>query len=320
MATDTEEKIELNIKEEGDGSAVVELPDDFVKEEGDDEGRAEGGDAQTSAAEAAEEEGLDNEELEALRAKRRAKRKARRELEKRTMEEKNSEIALLRKQLQQFQDRLAVTERKTNNAEINRIDKSIEDAQLRIQYAKLKVHEATQAGDGEAMIKAQEMWQAELKKAEALNAVKEQAIRESQAPSGDQGNEPMKRHLAEWLDRNPWYEPDGDDEDTIAAKAIDIKMVKEGWNPNSKEYWTEFDRRLQKRIPHIYNDDSDETPSRKPRQVVTSTGRERFAGSNPKSVTIPPELVRSIKDAGMWENKPARDRIIAGYFKKQRSA
>ena len=93
-----------------------------------------------------------------------------------------------------------------------------------------------------------------------------------------------------------------------------------GWNPSTKEYWKELDRRLSKRSPHLYNDDSDETSSRRPRQVVTSTGREKFGGSNPKSVTIPPELVRSIKDAGLWENIEARKRIVAGYFAKQRNA
>jgi hypothetical protein len=319
MATETEEKIELNIKEEGDGSAVVELPDDLVKEDGE-ESHAEGGDAQTSAAEAAEEEGLDAEELENLRAKRRAKRKARRELEKRTSEEKDSRIQLLEKQLQQFQERLAVTERRTHSAELGRIDKAIEDSELKIQYAKMKVEEATAAGDGQAMIKAQEMWYEARRNAEALKSVKEQAVKAPQnAPMNDNTRE-MQRHAADWMDRNPWYNPEGDDEDSEIAKLIDQKMVKEGWNPSTKEYWRELDKRLSKRVPHLYNDDSDENSSRRPRQVVTSTGRERFGGSNPKSVTIPPELVRSIKDAGMWDNKPARDRIIAGYFKNQRNA
>ena len=142
MATENEVKEpEMSIKEESDGSAVVELPDGFVKEEGDD-GHAEGGEAQ-SASDAAEEEGLTDDELENLRAKRRAKRKARRELEKRTSEEKDSRIQLLEKQLQQFQERLAVTERRTHSAELGRLDKAIEDSELKIQYAKMKVEEAT---------------------------------------------------------------------------------------------------------------------------------------------------------------------------------
>ena len=319
MATENEVKEpEMNIKEESDGSAVVELPDDFVKEEGDD-GHAEGGDAR-SADDAAEEEGLTDEELENLRAKRRAKRKARRELEKRTIEEKDSRIQLLEKQLQQFQERLAVTERRTHSAELGRLDKAIEDSELKIQYAKMKVEEATQAGDGQAMIKAQEMWYEARRNAEALKSVKEQAVKAPQNAPMDDSTREMQRHASDWMDRNPWYDADGDDEDSMIAKTIDQRMVKEGWNPSSKEYWKELDRRLSKRAPHLYNDDSDENPSRKPRQVVTSTGREKFGGSNPKSVTIPPELVRSIKDAGLWENVEARKRIVAGYFAKQRNA
>lgn len=319
MATENEVKEpEMNIKEESDGSAVVELPDGFVKEEGDD-GHAEGGEAQ-SASDAAEEEGLTDDELENLRAKRRAKRKARRELEKRTSEEKDSRIQLLEKQLQQFQERLAVTERRTHSAELGRLDKAIEDSELKIQYAKMKVEEATAAGDGQAMIKAQEMWYEARRNAEALKSVKEQAVKAPQNAPMDDNTQAMQRHAAEWMERNPWYDSDGDDEDTLIAKAIDQRMVKEGWNPSTKEYWKELDRRLSKRSPHLYNDDSDENSSRRPRQVVTSTGREKFGGSNPKSVTIPPELVRSIKDAGLWENIEARKRIVAGYFAKQRNA
>lgn len=318
MATETEEKVELNIKEESDGSAVVELPEGFVKEEG--EEHAEGGEVHTSEAEAAEEEGLNDEELENLRAKRRAKRKAKRELDRRTMEEKDSRIQLLEKQLQQFQERLAVTEKRTHSAELGRLDKAIEDAELKIQYAKMKVEEATQAGDGQAMIKAQEMWYEARRNAESLKSVKDQAVKAPQAAPMDENVMAMQRHAAEWMDRNPWYDADSGDEDTEIARMIDQRMVKEGWNPATKEYWKELDRRLAKRAPHLYNDDNDETPSRKPRQVVTSTGREKFGGSNPRSVTIPPELVRSIKDAGLWDNQEARNRIIAGFFKKQRNA
>lgn len=318
MATENEKDIELNIKEGDDGSAVVELPDELVKD--DDEGHAEGGDAQTSAAEAAEEEGLDSEELEALRAKRRAKRKARRELEKRTSEEKDSRIQLLEKQLQHFQERLSVTERRTHSAELGRLDKAIEDAELKIQYAKMKVEEATQAGDGQAMIKAQEMWYEARRNAESLKSVKETATRQPQSAPMDENTQAMQRHATEWMNRNPWYDAENDDEDTLIAKAIDQRMVKEGWNPATKEYWRELDKRLSKRAPHLYNDDSDENSSRRPRQVVTSTGREKFGGSSPKSVTIPPELVRSIKDAGLWDNVEARKRIVAGYFAKQRNA
>jgi len=43
MSTETTEKLDINVKEEVDGSAVVDLPEDLVPEEEQQEQKAEGG-------------------------------------------------------------------------------------------------------------------------------------------------------------------------------------------------------------------------------------------------------------------------------------
>ena len=320
---DNETKDELNVKEAVDGSAVVDLPADMVVSEpaDNDERLADGGDASSeAAADAAEEEGKTDEEIEALRSARRAKRKAKRELQRRTSEEKDQRIHMLERQIQQFQERLSVTEKRTHSAELGRIDKAIEDAELKMQYARMKMSEATSAGDGEAMAKAQDMWYEARRNAESLKSVKEQAVRATQTGGVQEDTREMQRYANAWMERNDWYDPSGDDEDSEIAKTIDQRMVREGWNPNTKDYWNELDRRLSKRLPHLYNDDQDERPSRKPRQVVTSSGRDRVGGASAQSVVIPPEMVRSMKEAGLWENKERRQRVIKDYLSKQRNA
>ena len=231
---------------------------------------------------------------------------------------------MLQRQNQELMERLSNVERKTHSADLARLDKAIEDKQLRLQYARMKMSEATSAGDGEALAKAQEMWYEARREIEAMERVKEQAVKQTASPA-PASNAELQRQATRWMDRNPWFRPEGDDEDSEIAKVIDQKLVKEGWNPASEEYWEELDRRLQKRLPHHYTDDHDERdarPSRRPRSVVTGSGRETTTASSGARNTfvLSPEQVRAIKDAGLWDNPQSRNRMIKRYAEQARQS
>ena len=319
MATDTEEKLDIKVKEEQDGSVTVDLPESLqVKGEDEDdqneEQHAEGG-------EAGDDDQDREDDTEAIRAARRARRKAKKEYIKKTNEEKDQRLMMLQRQNQELQERILAVERKTQSADLARVDKAIEDKELRLQYARLKMSEATQAGDGEAMAKAQEMWYETRRELESLKAVKQNASKAMSEPA-PASNTAVQRLARGWMERNEWYDPNSDDEDVEIAKVIDQKLVKEGWNPSSEDYWEELDRRLQKRLPHRYTDDYDERGSRsarKPRSVVTGSGRESSNGSGTRgSFVLTPEQVRAMKDAGLWDNPESRNRMIKRYAEAAR--
>jgi hypothetical protein len=309
MSTETKESDDIKVMEEKDGGAVVELPDHLAQDdEGEDEQRAEGG--------AAGDDGADEDhpdDTEAIRAARRSRRKAKKEYIKQTNAEKDVRMQNLLRQNQELQERLSVVERKTNSADLARMDKAIEDQELRLQYARMKMSEATSAGDGDAFAKAQEMWYDTRRQVESLKGMKESAVKHTSASPED--NRELQRQAGRWMERNSWYDPQGDDEDSEIAKIIDQKLVKEGWNPNQSEYWEELDKRLQKRLPHRYTDDTDERPTRaRPRSVVTSSGRENFSGNGSRnSFILKPEQVRAMKDAGFWDDKEKRAKMIKRY-------
>lgn len=311
MSTETKESDDIVVMEEKDGGAVVELPDHLAPDnDGDDEQRAEGG--------SAGDDGGDDDhpdDTEAIRAARRSRRKAKREYIKQTNAEKDVRMQNLLRQNQELQERLSVVERKTNSADLARMDKAIEDKELRLQYARMKMSEATSAGDGEAFAKAQEMWYETRREVENLKGMKDAAVKHVSAPSPSEDSRELQRQAGRWMERNPWYDPQGDDEDSEIAKVIDQKLVKEGWNPNQAEYWQELDKRLQKRLPHRYTDDTDERPTRaRPRSVVTSSGRENFSGNGSRnSFILKPEQVRAMKDAGFWDDKEKRAKMIKRY-------
>ena len=316
---DTEEKLDIKVKEEQDGSVTVDLPENLQIPSGEDDDHQE--ERHAEGGEAGDDDQDQDDDTEAIRAARRARRKAKKEYIKKTNEEKDQRLMMLQRENQEMKDRMLALERRSQTADLARVDKAIEDKELRLQYARLKMSEATQAGDGEAMAKAQEMWYETRREIESLKAMKQNAAKAMQEPA-PASNTAVQRQARAWMERNEWYDPNSDDEDTEIAKVIDQKLVKEGWNPSSEEYWEELDRRLQKRLPHRYTSDYDEKESRgsrKPRSVVTGSGRESSAGSGTRGTfVLNPEQVRAMKDAGLWDNPETRNRMIKRYAEAAR--
>lgn len=315
MSTEPKDQIDdIVVSEEKDGSVVVDLPESIPspdEQEREEETHAAGGSADDGDAD-------HPDDTDAIRAARRNRRKAKREYMKQTNAEKDARLQNLQRQNQELLERLSAVERRQSGADLARLDKAIEDKELRLQYAKMKLAEATTAGDGEAMAKAQEMWYETRREIESMRSVKERAAQNTQVQPTE--NAEVQRHASRWMDRNDWYDPNGDDEDSQIAKVIDQKMVKEGWNPNSKDYWEELDRRVARRLPHRYTDDTDDQPTRsRPRSVVTSSGRENINSSGSRNTfTLSPEQVRAMKDAGMWDDQAKRAKMIKRYAMEAR--
>jgi hypothetical protein len=307
----------IKVTEEADGSAVIDLPDSIESpdEQEDDRDMAAGG----SADDHGDDDVAPEDETEYQRA-RREKRKAKRELAKKTGVEKDMKLQLLERKNQELMERLSVVERKTHSADLARIDKAIEDQELRLQYAKMKISEAASASDGHAMAEAQEMMYEARRQMEALSNFKKAAVE----PRQTQGNVPdprLQRLASNWMEKNDWYDPNGRDTDSKIAKQIDETLVSEGWDPTSPDYWNELDNRLHKYLPHKYNDSTDvRSSTKRPRSVVTSSGRESVNGStNRNTFVLKPEQVRAMKDAGFWDDPDKRSKMIKRYAQEARN-
>lgn len=311
MSTDKQDD-HIDVTEEKDGSAVVDLPEDLAPAD----------DPQEGAQEAAGDDGGDVDrpgDSDAVREARRARRRAKKELVRRTNEEKDQRLQMLQRQNQELMERLSVVERKTQSSDLARLDKAIEDEELRFRYATQKLQEATSSGDGATMVRAQEMWYESRRKIEAMKNLKERATQATQQQQGAV-NPQVTRLANSWMERNDWYDPSGNDEDTAIAKVIDRKLTEDGWDPASKDYWEELDRRLQKRLPHRYTDSVDDHSRRsKPRSVVTGSGREVGGGASRSTFVLSPEQVRAMKDAGLWDDPQKRASMIKRYAQEARS-
>jgi len=303
---------EMYVEEGQDGAATIEMPDGMVPlEEGqEDLPKSQDGDDDHP------------DDSEAVRAARRARRRSKKDLIRTTNAEKDVRLQQMQRQNDEMSARLANMERKSQQHDVSRLDKAIEDKQVALEYARMKLAEATNSGDGEGAVKAQELMFDTRTQLQQLANMKKQAD-QPQQPVQRQIDPGVQRNAATWIDRNGWYKPDLSDTDSKIAKQVDEVLVKEGWNPGTADYWDELDNRLQKYLPHRYNQASDRNDSvRSPRNTVGSSGREAsaaYGGTNRTTYVLSPDRVRAMKEAGAWENPERKKAMIANFMKYDRN-
>lgn len=324
MADPKDKDDDIAVMEAQDGSATVDLPENLLNS--DDDGgnlppdglKADGGKVDDADADAPGD-------TEELRAAKRNRRRAKKDLIRKTNQEKDVRLQQLQRENEEFKRRLSQLERNTKAEQLTRIDKGIEDAQVRLEYAKMKIAEATQNQDGQAMVEAQTLMQNAQEEVRNLGQLREQADADLRRPQQQATPDPEIDRLAKrWMRRNNWYNPQGTDPDSRVAKKIDELMATQGWNPADPDYWDELDSRLQKELPHRYNDfnDDDNRGVRRPRNVVGSAGREAsaaYGGVNRSQFVLSPERVKAMKDAGAWDNPERKARMIKQFIAYDRA-
>lgn len=317
MAKKDVEENDLVVNESADGSASVDLGDDIELAQGGeaDDNNDENGEF-SSAEDKADEAGKSSEEIDAIREAKRNKRKARKDYHKQVQVEKDQRLQHLQRQNQELLERLSVVERKTQGSEMARIQKAIEDQEARILFAKQKIKEATETGNGDLLTSAQEMWFEARRDYESLENLKRTSTAPQQKQTIQAPDPIVQRFASNFMKENDWYDPNGRDPDSKIALTLDQALADEGWNPSSPEYWEELDNRLQRYLPHRYtngkNDDS--YSKKKPKSVVTSSGRESStSGGGRNTFTLSPDQVRAMKDAGMWDDPDKRAKMIKRY-------
>ena len=143
------EKLNMQVEEESDGSAVVSLPegDAPVHQEHTTEEHDDGDDSRDNVPES-------DPAREQIRLARREERHLKKKLTRAKTQESNHLINNLKRQNEHMAERLAVLEKRTAGSDLARLDKAIEDAHVKLHYAKMKMKEATELADGMALAEA----------------------------------------------------------------------------------------------------------------------------------------------------------------------
>lgn len=303
---------------------VVETPPEGEKQP---EAKA---DEKTAEAEAEDDDDQDDDEGDERLAEsqddtdedvspNRKRRLKRREVRKRAKENAERELRFLREQNAELVRRVSAIEGHALSTNEQTLEQRMQEAVRDAQQAESIMARAIEAGNGEDAATALRLRDEANRRAWELSQSKQRVeqVRQQQAtPAVD----PRVRNLAqEWIAANPWYDPNGRDEDSRVTKAIDDGLVAEGYNPASADYWHELTRRVSSRINggSAADDDADEAPRAaapaKRKAPPTGNTREHAPPSTRKEVYVTAERKQAMIDAGVWDDPSLRTRYLKAY-------
>jgi hypothetical protein len=192
-----------------------------------------------------------------------------------------------------------------------------------VEQAKRKYKEAYEAGDAEAVAAAQAELTAATVKMERVNSFrppqppKPRPEVETPAPAPQQFTPPTPpapepdEKAQKWQAQNEWFGKDA--EMTSYAIGLHTKMVAEGVDPQSDEYYSRLNTRLRKVFPEAFSQgDSSgaDTPQRTTRSNVAPAGRS----TAPKKIVLTQSQVNIAKRLGIPLEAYARE--VANQMRK----
>ena len=251
-------------------------------------------------------------EREAIRERRRKEKLDRKERRETAIKRDKTELDFLRSRNDDLERRISVQEKRSQQVELSSIDQQIAAANKEAQMADRVIAKAVENNNGDDVAKAMKYRDQAIAKAQQLNAHKQQA---NQAPPPPQVDERTMHYAKQFMDDNPWYDSQGRDEDSAIVMAIDQALAKDGYNPQTEEYWDELRHRAARRIPERFDDD--EIPAKPARKArggpAVGSGREHAPSSTRKEVYISPERKAALVEAGVWEDPVLRMKYVKRY-------
>lgn len=309
---------------------------------------AEGGEEPEESAEAAE--GGDDERLaggdeaqedNAERDRKRAERKAQKIRAKAAKERTFKELHFYETRNAELERRLAALEPRVKGTEVATVDSRISFLQGELAKADqvmIAAFNSTDAQRGEHYAQARKIYDAINGQIAQLQYLKQNIQTGPEAASNGNGNgaspsngaapsapDPRVVRFAKiWAKDNPWYHPGNRDEDTAVVMTIDDEVAKEGYDPKTREYWDEFDKRVRAALPDRYEDDDLDDEEEEAAAAVAAAAKKKQAGKGgPRMMVggqerplrkgemyIPREYKEALQSAGMWDDPKQRDKMV----------
>ncbi len=352
MAKKTGRKKEEPMVMVGEGADAEDLEDeDLDDEEESDEGEdeEESGSRKRQSSKADDEDGDSDEEDERVghgeddeeddedgksKKRERESRKARRERQRRARERNEVELNFLRSQNEQLERQVREIKGRQDQNEVSSIDQRINAINSQLKVADQVLAKAVENGSGEDVVEATNIRDRLKETLGRLNGAKQEMSRRTEESEQEpQVDSRLVYHASRWMKSHNWYDPNGSDRDSRRVAAIDDRLVKEGYDPRSPEYWEELTERVREALPHKFrsdrrngnddDDDRDEDDDRGSRGSrrdqrgsgprFSTGGRERPLRKN--EVYVDPGRKQAMIDAGVWDDPVLRNRYLKTYKK-----
>ena len=173
---------------------------------------------------------------------------------------------------------------------------------VEVLVAKKQYKDAYDAGDTEKVVEAQEkLTTAKIKADKIENFVAEPLQTENDEASSEYVTpQPVDTKLQAWVERNPWFRED--DEMKGTALAYHTKIVNQGVDPATDEYYERIDARMREIFPDKFED----APKKKRANVVAPATRS----TSPKKVRMNQSQQRLARKLGLTNEQYAQQMLI----------
>jgi hypothetical protein len=313
-----------NVMKEDDergGEEIIIVEDESKltdRQEEQDDDSDDSGDERTASS--AAEDGNDDER-EAIRERRRLEKLERKDRRDQAIKRDKLELDFLRKRNDDLERRVSVQEHRAHQVDLGTYDAHIASAAKEAEMAERVIAKAVEAGNGKDVAQALKYRDQAMQKVQQLQYAKQQAAQQRPQPQGQQLDDMTMHYANEFIKDNPWYDSQGRDEDSAIVIAIDQSLAKDGYNPQSEEYWDELRKRAARRLPEKFkNERRDSREERTPRGgPAVGSGREHAPASTRKEIYVSPERKQALIEAGVWDDPVLRMKYVKRYAEYDRS-
>jgi hypothetical protein len=270
---------------------------------------------------ASNEDDENDKEREAIRERRRLEKQERKVRREEAIKRDKLELDFLRKRNDDLERRLTAQEQRAHQADLKGFDVEIARAQQEAEMAEQVIAKAVAAGNGEDVAQALKYRDAAVQRAQQLAWQKQQA---SQQPvvQQQQLDDVTMSYAKQFLNENKWYDPQGRDEDSAIVLAIDTALGRDGYNPQTPDYWDELRRRAARRLPDRFASKDDKPQRREERTPrggpAVGSGKEHAPTSTRKEIYVSPERKQALIEAGVWDDPILRAKYVKRYAEYDR--
>jgi len=256
-------------------------------------------------------------EREAIRERRRKEKLERKERKTQAISRDKLELDFLRKRNDDLERRVSVQEVRAHQTDLGAYDAYINQAAQEANMAERVIAKAVERGNGEDVAQAMRYRDQAIAKVQQLQFQKQQAAQQRPVTQPNQMDDLTMHYAKEFIADNPWYDAQGRDEDSSIVIAIDQTLAKDGFNPQTSEYWDELRKRAARRLPEKFGKKQSERTARGGPSV--GSGREHAPTSTRKEMYVSPERKSALMEAGVWDDAVLRNKYLKRYAEYDRN-
>ena len=299
-----------------EGIVIVEDKNELSDQEDDQD---DSGDERTQSTSDSDDDGHDDER-ESIRERRRLEKLERKDRRDNAIKRDKVELDFLRKRNDDLERRVSAQEHRNHKVDLGSYDAQISNAAKEAEMADRVIAKAVEAGNGEDVTQAMRYRDQAMQKMQQLHYAKQQAAQQKPKFQGQQLDDMTLHYAKEFIAENPWYDSQGRDEDSAVVIAIDQSLAKDGFNPQSEEYWQELRKRTARRLPEKFKSNQESREERTPRGgPVVGSGREHAPSSTRKEIYVSPERKQALIEAGVWDDPILRMKYVKRYAEYDRA-